>query len=139
LFLGCIVGAVVMFYITFKNRSELMGFYNTGQFTISDKVLTISNKIMTGHFIITLAVILLTLALTTGYQIACDNINDIINGRLRTKLNRDPNVLRGEKIDERFNDDHQFWHYTAEISFYFKSGTGLSLADAPFLFFSSSY
>lgn len=116
LFLGCIVGAVVMFYITFKHRSELMGFYNSGQFTKSDKVLTISNKIMTGHFIITLAVIFLTLALTTGYQIACDNISEIINGRLRTKLNRDPNVLRGEKIDERFNDDHQFWHYTAEIS-----------------------
>jgi len=116
LFLGCIIGAVVMFYITFKHRSELMGFYNSGQFTKSDKVLTISNKIMTGHFIITVAVILLTLALTTGYQIACDNISELLNGRLRTKLNRDPNVLRGERIDERFNDDHQFWHYTAEIS-----------------------
>ena len=116
LYLGCIVGAVVMFYITFKHRSDLMGYYTSGQFTKSDQVLTISTKILTGHVVITTAVILLTLGLTAGYQIACDNISDKINGQLRNKLNKDPNVLRGEKIDERFTDDNQFWRYTGEIS-----------------------
>jgi len=116
LFLGVIVGAIVMFYITFKHRSELVGFYNSGQFTKSDQILTISNKILTGHLVITTAVIFLTLALTAGYQIACDNISDKINGQLKSKLNKDPNILRGEKIDERFTDDNQFWRYTGEIS-----------------------
>jgi len=116
LYLGCIVGAIVMFYITFKHRSELINYYNSGHFTKSEKVLTVSSKIISGHFIITISVVLLTIALTSGYQIACNNIGDILNGRLRGKLNRDPSVLRGEQIDERFNDDHQFWHYTAEIS-----------------------
>eukprot|EP00092_Neocalanus_flemingeri_P013177 GFUD01014200.1.p1 GENE.GFUD01014200.1~~GFUD01014200.1.p1 ORF type:complete len:436 (-),score=84.14 GFUD01014200.1:185-1492(-) len=116
LFLGCIVGAVVMFYITFKHRSQLMGFYQSGQFTKSDQVLTISTKILSGHAVITTAVLLLTMGLTAGYQIACDNISHRINGQLRNKLNKDPNVLRGEKIDERFTDDNQFWRYTGEIS-----------------------
>ena len=35
-------------------------------------------------------------------------------------------------------DNKYFYEIILEI-FYFKSGTGLSLADAPFLFFSSSY
>lgn len=37
LYLGCIVGSLVMFYITFKHRSELAEFYRSGQFTKSDQ------------------------------------------------------------------------------------------------------
>ena len=30
LYLGCVIGAIVMFYITFKHRREFLEFFNSG-------------------------------------------------------------------------------------------------------------
>ena len=31
LYLGCVIGAIVMFYITFKHRREFLHFFNSGK------------------------------------------------------------------------------------------------------------
>jgi len=108
-------GAIVMFYITFKHRRELISFYKSGEITKGDKALTISNSTIASHAAITFVVIILTIATTVGYQNACSNIESKLSGKLRDKINKDPNLTRGERIDERFTDDNEFWRYTGKI------------------------
>ena len=91
-----------MFYITFKHRRQFLEFYNSGNFTKSEQLLTVNKPIIQGHSVLTVAILLLTIAVTAGYGVACGNISDKLSGQLRGKLNKDPNILRGEKIDERF-------------------------------------
>jgi len=105
-----------MFYITFKHRREFLEFFNSGNFTKSEQLLTVNKPIIQGHLVLTVTICILTVATTAGYGIACTNVSDKLAGNLRNKLNKDPNILRGEKIDERFVDDNQFWRYTGEIS-----------------------
>lgn len=50
---------------------------------------------------LTLTLVILTISVTAGYGVACNNISDKLSGQLRTKLNQDPDILRGERIDER--------------------------------------
>lgn len=116
LFLACIVGAIVMFYTTFKHRRELLSFYKSGNYTKQDQIMTISTRHISWHILFTVMVTLLTIAITVGYQVACNNIGDKLWNVQRDKLNKDPNLYRGEKIDERFTDDNQFWRYTGKIS-----------------------
>jgi len=108
-------GAVIMFYLTFKHRRELISFYKSGEFTKGDAALTISNSTIASHAAITFVVIILTIATTVGYQNACSNIESKLSGKLRNKINKDPNLTRGERIDERFTDDNEFWRYTGKI------------------------
>jgi len=115
LYLGCVIGAITMFYITFKHRRQFLDFFNSGNFTKSEQLLTVNKPILQGHTVLTLVLVTLTLAVTAGYGVACNNISDKLTGQLRQKLNKDPNLLRGEKIDERFHDDNQFWRYTGEV------------------------
>jgi len=115
LYLGCVIGAIVMFYITFKHRREFLHFFNSGNFTKSEQLLTVNQPIIQGHVVLTVAICILTVATTSGYGIACNNIGEKMEGSLRSKLSQDPNKLSGEKIDERFDHDNQFWRYTAEI------------------------
>jgi len=116
LYLGCVIGAIVMFYITFKHRREFLEFFNSGNVARSEQLLTVNKPIIQGHLVLTIAIVILTVATTAGYGVACNNVSDKLAGGLRNKLNKDPNILRGEKIDERFVDDNQFWRYTGEIS-----------------------
>ena len=111
-------GAIVMFYITFKHRRQFLDFFNSGNwiqndklsidkiwflgnFTKSEQLLTVNKPILQGHTVLTLVLVSLTIAVTAGYGVACNNISDKLTGQLRQKLNKDPNLLRGEKIDER--------------------------------------
>ena len=48
-----------------------------------------------------LTLVILTVSVTAGYGVACSNISAKLTGQLRTKLNQDPDILRGERIDER--------------------------------------
>ena len=116
LYLAVVVFSAVIFYNTYKHRSMLVLYNKEGNLSRSEQELCISNKIIIGHVLITLIVIILTIGLTTGYLVACDNISAVIKDKMKKKLNKDPNVLRGEKIDERFIDDNQFWRYTGAIS-----------------------
>ena len=36
LYLGCVIGAIVMFYITFKHRREFLHFFNSGMKVLDD-------------------------------------------------------------------------------------------------------
>ena len=87
----------------------------TGNFSKSEQLLTVNKPIIQGHVVLTVAICILTVATTSGYGIACSNIWDKMEGSLRAKLSQDPKKLSGEKIDERFDHDNQFWRYTAEI------------------------
>ena len=88
----------------------------SGNVARSEQLLTVNKPIIQGHLVLTIAIVILTVATTAGYGVACNNVSDKLAGGLRNKLNKDPNILRGEKIDERFVDDNQFWRYTGEIS-----------------------
>ena len=88
----------------------------SGNVARSEQLLTVNKPIIQGHLVLTIAIVILTVATTGGYGVACNNVSDKLAGGLRNKLNKDPNILRGEKIDERFVDDNQFWRYTGEIS-----------------------
>jgi len=114
-FIITMFGAVVMFYITFKHRRELISFYKSGEVTKGEKALTISNTTIGSHAAISCLVVILTIAITAGYQTACANIESKLSGKLRNKINKDPNLTRGERIDERFTDDNEFWRYTGKI------------------------
>ena len=72
-----------------------------GNFIKSEKLLTVNKPILYGHTVLTLVLVTPAMAVTAGYGVACNNISDKLTGQLRQKLNKDPNLLRGEKIDER--------------------------------------
>jgi len=38
-----------------------------------------------------------------------------VEWKVGNKINKDPNLTRGERIDERFTDDNEFWRYTGKI------------------------
>jgi len=116
LYLGCVIGAITMFYITFMHRKKFLDFFNSGNFTKSEQLLTVNKPILMGHSVITLAIVILTLALTIGYSVACNNISDREYLNIREKLSKDPTLARGEAIDERLNEDHKFWKYTSKVS-----------------------
>lgn len=115
LYLGCVIGAFTMFYLTFKYRKQFLDLFNSGNFSKSEQLLTVKKQILQGHSVLALTLVILTVSVTAGYGVACSNISDKLTGQLRTKLNQDPNILRGERIDERFHDDNQFWRYTGEV------------------------
>ena len=83
------------------NKNINLQFSCPGNFTKSEQLLTVNKPILQGHTVLTLVLVTLTLAVTAGYGVACNNISDKLTGQLRQKLNKDPNLLRGEKIDER--------------------------------------
>ena len=83
------------------NKDNNLQFFSAGNFTKSEQLLTVNKPILQGHTVLTLVLVTLTLAVTAGYGVACNNISDKLTGQLRQKLNKDPNLLRGEKIDER--------------------------------------
>ena len=72
-----------------------------GNYTKSEQLLTVNKSILQGHSVLTLTLVILTISVTAGYGVACNNISDKLSGQLRTKLNQDPDILRGERIDER--------------------------------------
>ena len=74
---------------------------STGNFSKSEQLLTVKKQILQGHSVLALTLVILTVSVTAGYGVACSNISDKLTGQLRTKLNQDPNILRGERIDER--------------------------------------
>lgn len=117
LFLACIIGSTVMFYLTFKHRKALMVHNKGGHFIKPDVLINkLSGKFITMHVVGALFVSILTSALTAGYAEACDNLNSVVSSTLLSKLNKDDDLQRGERLDERFVHDNQFWRYTGQIN-----------------------
>jgi len=116
IFIACVVGAMSMFYVVFMHRRELISFYKSGEFTKCDAALTISNRVITSHATLLAIILVLAISITSGYQVACNNIETKMSANLKEKMNVDPTLTRGEQIDERFTDDNQFWRYTGRIS-----------------------
>jgi len=114
-FIIVVFGAFLMFFVAFKYRRNMINYFKSGEVSKGEAALTISNSIVGGHAAITCVVLILTIVLTAGYQETCSNLGEKVNQRLRDKINQDPTQTRGEKIDERFVDDNQFWRYTGKI------------------------
>ena len=54
-------------------------------------------------------------ALLAGYFTSCRTFHDFVTKILDEKLNKDPRLVRGETIQERFVDDVRFWRYTRQV------------------------
>ncbi|XP_023341875.1 uncharacterized protein LOC111711701 [Eurytemora carolleeae] len=115
LYLACIIGSGVMFYLTFKHRRALIEFSKSGQYMkVHDDVMKLKNKFIWLHLSGTSMIVILTVILTAGYGLACSNLEHVVNGDLMNKM--DLKSGQRERLDEKYVFDNQFWRYTGQIN-----------------------
>jgi len=111
---------IVAAYLTLKQRSNISSL--SKHFSMKNlKSLKIGKQLIVLHVLILFIVFLLTVFLTTGYKYACNSFENHVSNLLEKKLNQDPNLLRGETIEERFVEDPMFWRYAQQVTNVFGS------------------
>lgn len=114
---GFIATNVLIFttaYLTLRQRNFISHIQK--QFSIkSFRFLKIAPKVIFFHGLTFLFLLGFSAALTTGYYKSCMSFQTYIETILRSKLNEDPNDLRGERVEERFTEDTMFWRYTQMV------------------------
>ena len=106
---------IVTAYLTLRQRSNISSL--SKHFSMRNlKSLKIGKRLIILHGIVLSIVFILTVFLTVGYKSSCDQLEDHITKLLNVKLNQDPNLLRGETIEERFVEDPMFWRYAQQVT-----------------------
>merc|ERR1711892_381009 len=124
---------IVTAYFTFKQRSNISSL--SKHFSMRNlKSLKIRKRLIVLHGIILIIVLLLTIVLTIGYKSSCDQFENHVTKLLDKKLNQDPNLLRGETIEERFVEDPMFWRYAQQVTNVFGSNVYTIKASCRALF-----
>jgi len=107
-FLFVIFGAIYLFVRCLFDRRRRHGHAKAGKF--EDQRVPMS--ILFFHLVVTLLALLLTLLTTSGYIMACENLQGQVSGNIANKLNANPYETRGEEILTRYEDDYKFHRYT---------------------------
>eukprot|EP00092_Neocalanus_flemingeri_P025572 GFUD01027724.1.p1 GENE.GFUD01027724.1~~GFUD01027724.1.p1 ORF type:complete len:402 (+),score=56.53 GFUD01027724.1:362-1567(+) len=127
------VVVIVTAYLTLKQRSNISSL--SKHFSMRNlKSLKIGKRLIVLHGVIFFIVLMLTVFLTVGYKSSCDNFENHVTKLLDIKLNQDPNLLRGETIEERFVEDPMFWRYAQQVTNVFGSSVYTIKASCRALF-----
>jgi len=111
---------IVTAYLTLKQRSNISAL--SKHFSMKNlKTLKIGKQLIVLHAVVLSIVLTLTISLTVGYKYSCINFESHVDKLLSIKLNQDPNLLRGETIEERFVEDPTFWRYAQQVTNVFGS------------------
>jgi hypothetical protein len=114
------VVVIVTAYLTLRQRSSIGSL--SKHFSMKNlRSLKIGKRLIFLHISVCMIVFLLTVLLTVGYKSSCDQFEDHVRSLLDRKLNEDPNLLRGETIEERFVEDPMFWRYAQQVTNVFGS------------------
>jgi len=116
------VVVIVTAYLTLRQRSNIASL--SKHFSMRNlRSLKIGKRLIILHGVVFLVVFLLTVVLTVGYTSSCHQFEDYITKILYEKVNKDPNLLRGETIEERFVEDPMYWRYAQKVTNLFGMNT----------------
>jgi len=103
-----VIGAYFLIAKSFLEMRRRAGHAKAGKF--EDQRVPI--MILLIHCLITCLALLLTLIVTSGYIVACENLHETVSKNVQSKLNVNPYDTRGEEILTRYEDDYKFHRYT---------------------------
>ena len=114
---GLVMATLVMFVVICLTVSQISAISANPSQLARRKLrhLRISWRSLSLHLAVFLLTLTFSAVLLAGYFSSCTTFHHHVNLILQEKLNQDPRLLRGEKIQERFVDDVGFWRYTRQV------------------------